>query len=233
MNQAGYLFRLQRVDSQLDHIRARIIEIDRLLEEDSRLIAAKKEHEDAKHALEAARQNLRNIEHFVSEQHVKIEQNESTLYSGVVKNPKELQDLQLELASLKKHLAKLEDRQLDAMIQNESAESVESEFQARLHAVQAEIIQEKAGLAGERKQMSSKHDSLEIERTAILPPITASNLGIYQRIRDQKNGIAVTEVEDDACVTCGAPVRPAEAQSARLHQQLFYCTSCGRILFAG
>lgn len=233
MNQAGYLVRLQRVDTKLDQIKTRLAQIDQLLSEDARLVNAKRSAEEAKQAMELARQNLRSMEHFVSEQQIKIEQSNATLYSGLVKNPKELQDLQMELASLRKHLATLEDRQLEAMLALEEAEKEASHSHSNLTLIEAKVIQEKAGLVGERNTLITKQENLEIEREAFLPPITPANLSTYQRIRSQKNGIAVTETEDSACARCGAPVRPAEAQAARIQSQLFFCNSCGRILFAG
>lgn len=233
MNQAGYLYRLQIVDSQLDQIHTRLNQIERAIQEDQRLTQAKQSLEEAAHAKEISRQALRSIEYTVAEQQIKIEQTESTLYSGRVKNPKELQDLQLELTSLKKLLKTLEDRQLDAMIQFEEAESLLATARASFERTQAQVIEEKAGLMGEKDQLLAREKNLEAERQAILPSITPENYQIYLQVRQQKNGIAVSKVEEEACSACGAPIRPSEAQNARLQSRLFYCASCGRILYAG
>ncbi len=233
MNQAGSLHRLQRIDTQIDQIVTRLAQIEKLLLEDERLQAARAAAESALHRYEKARLNLRSLEHLNHEQQVKIEQANATLYSGMVKNPKELQDLEKEIVSLKKYQLTLEEQQLQAMIEFEEAEQAYHAAQEQEKAVQAQVIEEKAGLAGERSQLEAKRANLEQERSAALGPITAANLETYLRIREQKHGIAVTGVEDDACSTCGAQIRPSEAQSARLSSTLVYCTSCGRILFAG
>jgi predicted nucleic acid-binding Zn-ribbon protein len=164
---------------------------------------------------------------------VKIEQAEASLYSGLVKNPKELQDIQKELVSLRKHLGVLEDQQLQSMIEFEETEKTDHVAQSDLLRVQSEVIQEKAGLAGERSQLQQKRMSLETERSAALTPILPANLETYRRIREQKRGVAVTSIEDDACTACGAQVRLSEGQAARIQTSLTFCTSCGRILFAG
>ena len=174
-------------------------QIDRLLREDERMQSAGAACDAAKVRLEKARNALRSIEHLTTEQQVKIEQTNATLYSGMVKNPKELQDLQKEIISLRKHLGTLEDQQLEAMIEFEEAEQAEQAAQAFQKKVEAEVIQAKAGLAGERSQLIAKLENLGQERNAALPPITADNLEIYNQIRNQKHGIAVTSVEDDAC----------------------------------
>jgi predicted nucleic acid-binding Zn-ribbon protein len=151
----------------------------------------------------------------------------------MVKNPKELQDLQKEIVSLHKHLVSLEDELLQAMIEFEEAEQAELTSQTLQKKAEAEVIQAKAGLAGERSQLAAKLDNLGQERSAALTPIPADHLEIYQHIREQKHGIAVTSVEDEACSSCGAQIRASEAQSARIQSKLQYCSSCGRILFAG
>ncbi len=233
MNQAGHLHRLQRIDTQLSHIEGRVKEIDRLLAEDERLVTAKYNSETARTHLEKARLTLRSAEHTVSEQQLKIEQTNSTLYSGTVRNPKELQDLQKEIISLKKYLETLEDQQLQAMMDLEEAEQVNQIAQAELIRVQAEVIQSKAGFSGERDQLLSKQESLSAERLAALTAITPVNLDLYDHLRSLKGGLAVTTVEDETCTLCGAPIRLAEGQMARMQTSLVYCSSCSRIIFAG
>jgi len=233
MNQAGMLYRLQRIDSQISQVTARVTEIDRLLSEDERLKAARAESEMARGRLEKSRNLLRGSEHAVSEQQLKIEQTNSTLYSGTVRNPKELQDLQKDVVSLNKHLQTLEDQQLQAMIEFEEAEQSNQAAQENLTRVQAEVIQSKAGLSGERDQLKSRRENLAAERLAALSAITPANLAIYDHLREIKGGVAVTAVEDDACTLCGAPIRPGEGQMARMQTNLVYCSSCGRIVFAG
>lgn len=233
MNQAGQLYRLQRIDTQIDLASSRLEEIDRLLREDERMRAAQSACDAAKVRLEKARNSLRSIEHITTEQQVKIEQTNASLYSGMVKNPKELQDLQKEIVSLHKHLITLEDQQLQAMIEFEEAEQAEEASLTFQKKVVAEVIQAKAGLTGERSQLAAKLENLAQERSAALTPISSENLDVYQRIREQKHGIAVTSIEDEACSSCGAQIRASEAQTARIQSKLQYCSSCGRILFAG
>jgi uncharacterized protein len=233
MNQAAYLHRLQRIDTQIDQADARLAEIERLLSEDERIRKAKQEIEIARVELEKARLALRSVEHNARETRIKAEQSEASLYGGAIHNPKELQDLQREIESLKRHLSALEDDQLQAMMDQEEAEKKDLGAQTGYNQVVAEVTQQKAGLAGERDGLLKKRQTLLAERSAALPPILPPNLDTYTRIREQKKGIAVTAVEDDTCATCGAEVRLGEGQAARIQSNLHYCTSCGRIIFAG
>jgi uncharacterized protein len=233
MNQAALLYRLQKLDTQLDQIQARILEINRQLAEDERVQRALSLSDEAHKNLLKAQGDVRNADHLVQDQLVKIEQNEASLYGGKIRNPKELQDLQKDIESLKRHLSHLEEKQLEAMIYSEEAEKADNDAETTLDQTQAEVIQAKAGLVGERDLLIKNRQRLETERSAALTPVSEANLTIYNRIREQRKGTAVASIEDETCSTCGAPIRPAEAQSARLQTALHFCSSCGRILFAG
>jgi uncharacterized protein len=233
MNQSAYLHRLQRIDTQIDQTENRLVEIERLLSEDERIRLARHTWDEAKITLEKSRQSLRAGEHNVQTTRIKIEQSEASLYGGLIHNPKELQDLQREIESLKRHNSSLEDIQLQAMIEQEEAEEAERAAQAEYHRTEATVAEQKSGLVGERDGLQKNLIRLQAERSAALPAVLPANLDIYNRIREQKKGTAVSLVEDDTCTMCGAEVRPGESQASRMQSTLHYCTSCGRILFAG
>jgi predicted nucleic acid-binding Zn-ribbon protein len=119
------------------------------------------------------------------------------------------------------------------MIELENAEKQEASAAQAYRQAQAEAIQSKAGLAGEKEQLIKNRQRLDAERTVVLTPIHPQSLEIYNRIREQKKGVAVTTLEDDSCALCGAQIRPSEGQAARMQTNLMYCSSCGRILYAG
>ena len=122
MSQSFKLFRLQQIDSELDKIYSRLNEIEAKLADDLQIRLAQEKVEDAHQEQNDAALQLRRAEVDVQSQRSKIEQSEATLYSGKVKNPKELQDLQNEAEALKRYLTILEDRQLEAMLVLDDAE---------------------------------------------------------------------------------------------------------------
>ena len=113
MSAALGIYRLQLVDSRMDEIHARLEEICRILENDEELRQAKEQVAESEANHKLSLHKLKQAETETEKQKVKIEQTEASLYSGNVKNPKELQDLQNESASLKRHLETLEERQLE------------------------------------------------------------------------------------------------------------------------
>ena len=225
------LFRLQQVDRQIDRARARMDAIQKTLENDKELKSAQTRFDNASTENQRALQSLKSIEIESENLRIKIEQAEASLYGGNVKNPKELQDLQKDIASLKKHMGTLDERQLEAMAQSENASSEMEKAKADLDVVRSRLGNEHKKLINEQTELVKQMESFGQEREAALSPIDASLLSSYEDLRKQKRGVAVTEVEDGACASCGTTINAALQQNAR-SQKLSYCPSCGRILFA-
>jgi predicted nucleic acid-binding Zn-ribbon protein len=226
------LYRLQLVDSRMDEIRARLEEIRQTLENDEEMRLAKKRASETEAALTLAGHALKQAEAEVNKQKIKIEQSEANLYSGNVKNPKELQDLQNEVAALKRHLGTLEDRQLEAMLEEETADQVNQAALNKLEQVKARLADQNQTLTIEQTDLNKELEKLESERQATLSPLDASLLTVYEELRQRKRGFAIAAVMDGACAACGTTLTPSQMQSARSTSQLYNCPTCGRILFA-
>ncbi|HSB02971.1 MAG TPA: C4-type zinc ribbon domain-containing protein [Anaerolineales bacterium] len=226
------LYRLQQVDSRIDQIQARLKTIQQALENDvelrsalERCAAAESKYQDAEHALKLS-------ETEVEKQRIKIEQTEASLYGGQVHNPKELQDLQKDIVSLKRHLETLEERELEAML---SVENIEKELQAaktELERVRANLKEQNQDLARESETLRKDLERFNSEHQAVVTDIATQALSTYEQLRKQKRGIAVTTVTDNSCEACGTTITPSQQQSAHSSSQLFHCPTCGRILYA-
>ena len=226
------LFRLQQVDRQIDRVRIQLEAIQKTLENDVELKEAMTRVQNAQTDNHRSSHETKNAEAEVDAQKIKIEHAESSLYGGRVQNPKELQDLQKDVASLKKYLVTLEERQLEAMVKVEGAENDLQNAKIELEKIQARLGSEHKNLIADQASISIELEQLAEEREATLGPIESNLLQAYEDLRQQKRGVAVTEISDNACASCGTTVNAALQQNARSQKQLAYCSSCGRILFA-
>jgi uncharacterized protein len=233
MSQAFHLAQLQKIDTQLDQLKNRLNDIERILNSNEALRQAQLENEAAGEQVHQIQRVLHTAEDAVQVQRIKIETSEASLYGGKIRNPKELQDLQVEIQSLKKYMVVLEDQQLEAMLSMEQAEERQKAKAERVSHVLAETANQSASLLGEQGQLTRTTERLQTERLAVLPQITPENITVYTRLKEQKRGMAVCQVEDGACKGCGSSLRPAEIQAARSPSQLVRCSTCGRILYAG
>lgn len=227
------LYRLQQVDLQIDQIKVRLDAIRQTLENDSELRQARENFEVARQVKFQKEHALREAEAATREQRLKIEQTEARLYSGLVKNPKELQDLQNEAAALKRHLVTLEERELEAMIEAEQAEEGLQQAGKLLEETQLRRGEHLQQLVAEQNALEKKLEQLSAERLATRSALTAELLNTYENLRQQRRGVAVAQVSDNSCAACGTTLTAALQQAARSTSQLAHCPTCGRILFAG
>ena len=167
------------------------------------------------------------------EKQIKIQEAESTLYGGSVRNPKELQDLQADIASLKKRLASIEDQELEAMLTVESAQADLKSKHDDLNKIQIHFGDKNKILITEQESLSHDLADLQAERNATVGPVESGILITYETLRKQRRGLAVAEVSENACRACGTTLNAALQQSARHAMELVFCPSCGRILYAG
>lgn len=225
------LYRLQQIDSQSDRARARIQEVDVLLEDDAELRLSREREQEAQARHQAAERALRQAEMDVHNQQIKIEQTEASLYGSGAHSPKELQDLQNEAAALKRYLVVLEDRQLETMQAIEETESAWQAARAVLQTAEHSRGRQDEDLRSEREALEKGIARLGTERQAAggaLPPDVSS---LYEELRRQRQGVAVASISDNSCGVCGSSLTPALVQIARSDGQPALCTSCGRILY--
>ena len=232
MSAALGLYRLQQVDSQIDQIQARLKAIQQTLENDVALRAAQEHVSVAESKYREAERALKLSETDVEKQRIKIEQTEASLYGGRVQNPKELQDLQKDAASLKRHLETLEERELEAMLMAEDTEKELQEARSQLEHVQSNLREQNRDLTKEGDTLRRELERLNAERLAVVTDIANPSLSIYEQLRNQKRGLAITTIADNSCEACGTTLTASQQQSARSTSQLFHCPTCGRILYA-
>ena len=232
MSAALGLYRLQQVDSQIDQIQARLKVIRETLENDLEIQSATQQFTAADNTYKDAQRALKQSEVEVEKQRIKIEQTEASLYSGRVHNPKELQDLQKDVASLKRYLETLEERELDAMLVVETSENQSQIAKTQLEHVQSSKSDQNQDLTLESAALHKNLERLNTERQAVIRDIAQQAISTYNQLRQQRRGIAVATLTDAACAACGTTLTPSQQQTARTTSQLFHCPSCGRILFA-
>jgi hypothetical protein len=158
---------------------------------------------------------------------------EQQLYGGKVHNPKELQDLQREMDALKRHLEVLDERQLEALIATEEAQTLAAASQSNWDDVQAGLVERNAALLGERTSLHAELLRFEEERRAASGSLSPAELEAYDRLRRTKNGVAVAHVVEKNCSACGSTLTAGLIQNAQSPLEITRCPTCSRILYAG
>lgn len=233
MNPASSLYQLQKTDTEIKKSDQRIAVINKTISNDKRILSAQQAVKSASQNVLKAQQALRTIEEKSKEVRIKLESSNAKLYDGRITNPKELQDLQLDVASNKKRLAAFEDKQLQAMIGLEEAEEAKEGAERHLEQTEAQTLTDHASLQGELSLLTKTRVRLLSERNVIIGSMDSRHIDIYDQLIKKKHGTAVTPIEDNTCATCGSTLRSATLQAARSPKEITFCPSCKRILFAG
>jgi predicted nucleic acid-binding Zn-ribbon protein len=232
MSRSSQLFDLQLIDSQVDRHNNRLNQINTILADNREVQVAEAEMKNAQTALKAAEINLREAEQRVRDQRLKIKQTDTKLYGGKIRNPKELQDLQSESEALKRFLDVVEDRQLACMLDMDDHREVFDAARNNLEKVRQKAAALHQDLNQELASIQKEMNHLNTMRVNMVQSISPNDFAIYEKLRKQRLGVAVSFVNDRACSACGATLTAALYQAARSPSQLTYCNTCGRILFA-
>jgi predicted nucleic acid-binding Zn-ribbon protein len=223
------LYRLQQLDSEWDARQRRLLEIEAALQDDRALREARRTLETANERARRWHIKQRDLELEIQSLSDKTSRSEKRLYGGKVKNPKELADLQAEVAYLKRRRAKLEDTLLEAMIEREEAEDTRDQAQTTLEEVTFAWSTRQLDLKVEREELGERLDTIQQRREAVVLRIEAKVVATYESLREQKGGRAVADVRDDVCSGCGVAISPSVEWKLR-QGELCTCDTCRRIL---
>jgi predicted nucleic acid-binding Zn-ribbon protein len=229
MTEGADLYRLQGLDSEGDKKRRRLAEVEAALRESEALRRARQAVENAHERVRKWALRQRDLDLEVQGLADKISRDEQRLYSGVIKNPKELEDLQAEVAALKRRRQDLEDDLLEAMIEREEAEAAQAEAQERLDQTHADWSTQQANLIGERDVLQGELAQIEQARKALLPGIDPGDLAAYESLRRRKGGMAVVPLLGGTCGGCGVAIAPSLEWQLR-QGMLVNCSNCERII---
>lgn len=231
MNTGFQLNQLQQIDSAIADSSARKKEIERLIQNQGEVEKISQRIIRLESDLKQKQANYDLLNHEIQSKKNKRSQSESALYAGKIQNPKELQDLQLEINSLSLAILKMEDELLEKMIELDEAQEAVKESQD-LHAkTQKERDARNSKLLGEMKELERAEANYILKKEPIISQIPENDLALYQRLLKSKNGVAVGKLLDDSCSSCGASLTAGQCQQARSPGALFFCPNCGRIVY--
>jgi predicted nucleic acid-binding Zn-ribbon protein len=227
------MYRLQKAETEKAEGVRRLHQIGEILQDSSKVAAARDAQQKAKDAAAKAEATVRDMELKVQSLRAKIGRTEERLFSGKVTNPKELANLQEESQSLKRRLSKAEDELLAAMIRLDEAAEALAQAEGNLSRVQAEHQTLTGDLVAERNQLEARLPELEATIRSIRESLSSSDAETFDYTSRRKGGTPVALLErDSVCGVCGVTVPLAVAQRVRERKAITTCPSCERILCA-
>jgi predicted nucleic acid-binding Zn-ribbon protein len=229
------LLDLQHIDTtiiQLHHRRANLserVELQHAREAIARL-DAELEPFRATLADLAGRQHALEVD--VAALETRIADADRRLFSGVTTAPRELQALQADVASLKKHRSELEDAELEIMISRDPIDAQVAlgiEQRERLVADEVRLV---AAVAHAEADIDAAAGEASDDRASRAAAVMPDLLALYEKVRRSNKGVGVARLEHGTCMACRLKLPAVELD--RLHHQpadaVVRCDACGTIL---
>lgn len=223
------LYNLQQIFSQIDKIRVIRGELPN-------------EVRDLEDAFEGMKTRIKKYNDDIAELEAKVvgEDTKTKEYNTLIKRYEEQQNNvrnNREYESLEKEI---EYQKLEIKV----SEKHKSKFQADIVSKKDEIVEfeNKLNEISEVLQLKkneleaiitdTEKEELELLEQAELLKVKVENrlLAAFERIRkNARNGLAIVQIERDACGGCFSMIPPQKQLDIRLHKKIIVCEACGRI----
>jgi predicted nucleic acid-binding Zn-ribbon protein len=226
---AKQLYQLQEVDLELESKELAVKQITSQLGESEAIANARNKLAQEQKRLEELSHQQRSLEWEIDDLTSKLTTAERDLYSGRIRNPKELSSLQQEAETLKARRNQLEDKDLEIMEQVDSNRENISSLSTELKTIESDWQTRQQKLTAELAELRIALVNLSQRQQLLATGIDSEALELYHKLR-KGMGTAVARVEQGICRGCRISLPVNELQQAR-SGSLVQCSSCGRVLY--
>lgn len=229
MSQAQVLYDLQQIDSEIRAKKQRLGDVLRLQKEPAALVAARERAAAADAELKQWQANHKNLTLEISSLADKAKRSEDRLYSGTIKNTKELTDLQHEVEALGRRRAALEDDALLAMMEVDERKGLKAAADAEVDKLADEFAAASTTLRQEQQVLALSLNALLEKRARQVTLAQPALLKSYDDLSRQKNGLAVAGLRGNKCLGCQLTLSASVIRAVG-EGKLVHCENCDRFL---
>jgi predicted nucleic acid-binding Zn-ribbon protein len=174
---------------------------------------------------------VKRMESDVETVRAREDKDQKLLDSGSV-SPKEMTNLQHELASLKRRQSDLEDQELELMERLEVAENTLAVAQSGLEQARADLERARQLRDDALADIADSTKRHEAARAEVAGAISAPLLSLYDRIRTQTGSTGAAMLKARQCQGCRIELYGNELSAVRNADphEVVRCENCGRIL---
>ena len=232
MTDMARLHDMQTIDSYQEKLRRRLLQLQKLLADPAEILEARAESarlEAALHEWDSKRKDAEFAEQGLSQ---RISASEAKMMGGSIRDPKELQSLQLSVEALRRQRSGVEEQNVEALLNIEDLTARQAAQAVVVKKLEAAWSTRHAEFLAEEAKLKRTAVQLRGQRTRLVEATPPADVALYEDLRRRKSGIAVATIVNGLCSACNMKVPTGVASSARNHSGEVYCTSCGRLLFA-
>jgi uncharacterized protein len=185
-------------------------------------------------ALESSRDEARHkrshLETEVSEQRSRAERADRNLMSS--KKQDEYTAAIREADAARKQISTLETQILEQMEALEKAEAALQERAAEIASLNSDRDARLKAFDEETGLQAEKLNASRVERERVMGSLPKAMSSLYARISNRiRDGVAVAEARNGACMACFMALRPQAMAQVRRGEEVITCDNCNRILY--
>ena len=232
--QQSLILELQLLDNEIMQANTKLKslpEIEQLLHIDKRIFTATDELAVVKSEAEQIALELRRGEVDVETVTDRIKKDEARLASGNA-TPKELEQLQHEVGTLKKRQESLEEIELEIMIRSDAITSRSNTLTTDLASLQTLKDEISGRLKTATDEISKVIEDKTTARNLVANQIEKPLLELYEKIRTNGGGVGAAALVGNKCNGCNLAINAVEIERIKSlsKDELLRCEECRRIL---
>jgi uncharacterized protein len=229
------LLELQNLDTtltQLHHRRGHLPEHARTTEADQTIDKITRDTTDTRVAHTDLSKKMHALETQVHDLDVRIEHLSSQMFGDASRSPRDLQAIEADIASVRKHRSELEDAELALIESFEPLDAVVAKADAEIAALQQEKVELAATIVRAQSEIDAAAAVHVSERAAIAASIDETDLKLYETVRKNNKGIAVAKLEHGTCTSCRLKLPAVELDRIKhlTGAEMVRCDECSAIL---
>ena len=232
--QQSLILELQLLDNEIMQANTKLKslpEIEQLLHIEKRVTAANDELSVVKSESDQIALELRRGEVDVETVTDRIKKDEARLSSGNA-TPKELEQLQHEVETLKKRQESLEEIELEIMIRNDAVIARSNTLTTDLASLQTLKDEISGRLQSATDEINQVIAEKNTARTLVASKIEKALLDLYEKIRGNGGGVGAAALVGNKCNGCNLAINAVEMERIKslAKDELLRCEECRRIL---
>lgn len=161
----------------------------------------------------------------------KLKKFNGEIYGGKIVNPREVENLEKEVANQKALRASLDDRLFELMELIPPAEQALKEAEAPIDELKKDLAEFQKQVLVKKKSLEDDYRAKSAARPAAEKEVNPSMLARYNAIKLKCGGVGMADIKKNACSMCGTNVATKLIEGAK-DGRIVTCESCHRILYA-
>jgi predicted nucleic acid-binding Zn-ribbon protein len=229
------LLDVQELDSRIDQLRHQLASLPEH-EQISGLQANRGQlHDrarDARIAVDDLTREQKKADADVEQVKARRERDRSRMDQGLITNPKDLERMTHELASLERRIRTLEDVELEVMEQLEEAQAELERSAVELEETDRRLAEATSARDARAAEINASLSEVTEQRAGAVEGLPEDLMALYDKLRGSKQGVAAAALRARQCGGCRLTLNPSDlAVIAKAPaDEVVRCEECSRIL---